>query len=391
MSGGMWIFAAIGIVLTLAFSASLYWAGGRVAGEAGGSYLARRGQSLALALAGLLAVAALYATQGAPQAINPPPAPAAINPGEMVQRLADRLKEHPEDLDGWLMLARSYMALGRYTEAETAFERAQAKVVQDTDLLLTWIELRIMLGGRKFDARSLELLDQATKLAPDNTDVLLLGALAAFDRGDKAKSDALIAKLHERFPSGTPERGDLDAALDKWMNPGAAAAQPPTLPGSAPPAAGAGATPPPDINAMVQRLADRLKEHPEDLDGWLMLARSYAELGRYADADAAYERAQSKAMQDSNQLAIWVEMRLRMNGLKFDARAQELLDQATKLAPDDPDIQLLRALSAFDHGDKPAGDALLAKLRERFAPGTPERESLDAAVTQLMPAGAGKP
>jgi cytochrome c-type biogenesis protein CcmH len=350
----------------------LFWAG------------RRGGQLLVLALAVPLAMGGLSATQGTPQAINPPPSPAAINPNEMVQRLADRLKEHPEDMDGWAMLARSYMALGRYAEAENAYERAQSKVMQDPDQLLNWIELRIMLGGRKFDPRSLDLLKQATQLAPDNTDVLLLNALAAFDRGDKAQTGALVAKLHERFPAGSPERQDLDAALDKWMNPAAPAASPPTLPAS-------GATPPPDINAMVQRLADRLKDHPEDTNGWLMLARSYAELGRYAEADAAYERARDKALQDSAQLAIWVEMRLRMNGMKFDARAQELLDRAAQLSPGNPDILLLRALSAYGRGDKPGGDALVAKLREQFPPGTPERASLDAALRQLMPADAGKP
>jgi len=384
MNSSTWIFAALGIVLTLAFGASLYWAGGREPGNPQG---ARRGQPLALALAALVAVAALYAARGTPQALNPPPPP--INPQEMVQRLADRLKAHPEDLDGWLMLARSYMALNRYADAEAAFEKAQTKVVQDSDLLVTWIELRIMLGGRKFDPRSLELLDQATKLAPDNTDVLLLGALAAFDRGDKTQSDALVAKLHERFAPGTSEREDLDAALDKWMTRDATA-QPPTLAASAPPATRAHDMP--DLNAMVQRLADRLKEHPEDQDGWLMLARSYAELGRYADADAAYERAQDKAMQDSGQLAVWVEMRLRLNGHKFDARALQLLEQATKLAPDNPDILLLRALAAFGRGDKTGGDALVGKLHEQFPPGTPERKSLDAALRQLMPpdAAAGK-
>jgi cytochrome c-type biogenesis protein CcmH len=40
------------------------------------------------------------------------------------------------------------------------------------------------------------------------------------------------------------------------------------------------------LNAAVERLAARLKDHPEDVDGWIMLARSYAALGRTADADA---------------------------------------------------------------------------------------------------------
>lgn len=46
-----------------------------------------------------------------------------------------------------------------------------------------------------------------------------------------------------------------------------------------------------DLDAMTERLAKRLREKtPDDRDGWALLARSYVELGRDADAVAAYER-----------------------------------------------------------------------------------------------------
>jgi cytochrome c-type biogenesis protein CcmH len=267
-------------VLVAVFSASLYWAGGR--GKSG----APRGQWLILLLAVPLLVVALYALRGTPGALNPPPADNTAgmpDPNVMVQRLADHLKQHPEDMDGWLMLARSYTALGRYAEAAAAYESAQTKVMQDSALLVNWIELRVMLAGRKFDPRTQQLVEHAAALTPDDPDVMLLRALAAFDRGDKAAADALVDKLHTRFPPGTPDRESLDAALEKWRSQsnaapaelGASSQQP------APPAHDAD-----DMNAAVERLAARLKEHPENLDGWVTLARSYATLGRTADADA---------------------------------------------------------------------------------------------------------
>jgi len=375
----LWIFAALALALIAALAASLYWAGGR------GKNGAPRGQSLILALLVPLAVVGLYAVRGTPQALTRPSAN-MTDPNVMVQQLADRLKEHPEDLDGWLMLARSYTVLGRYAEAENAYQRAQTRAMQDSNLLVAWIQLRVMLGEGKFDARSNELLGQADKLAPDDPDVMLLRALAAFDRGDKAAADALVDKLHARFSPGTSDRQNLDAVLEKWTQRGSAAHPHP----AASPASGA-ASAMPDPNAMVQRLADRLKQHPEDLDGWLTLARSYAVLGRPQESADAYEHAQARAMQDSNALAIWIEMRLRTNGMKFDARSHELLTQAAKLAPDDPDIMLLRALAAYGNGDKTGGDALVGKLQAQFPPGTPARRSLDAALQTMMPPGAARP
>jgi cytochrome c-type biogenesis protein CcmH len=47
----------------------------------------------------------------------------------------------------------------------------------------------------------------------------------------------------------------------------------------------------PDVNTMIERLADRLKTSPKDLEGWRMLGWSYFQTGRYQQAAAAYERA----------------------------------------------------------------------------------------------------
>ena len=376
MSASLWIFAALALVLAVAFGASLYWASRRGA---------PRGQALILALLVPVAIGTLYVWRGTPQALKPAAGHAAgmADPNVMVQQLADHLKQNPDDMDGWLMLARSYTVLGRYAEAESAYAQAQTRVMQDSSLLVSWVELRVMLGNRQFDARSNELLDQAAKLAPDDPEVMLLRALAALDRGDKAAADALVDKLHTRFPAGTPDRENLDAVLEKWTTRGTAAnPHPPTAPASS----AASATPDPKV--MVQRLADRLKEHPEDLDGWLKLARSYAVLGRSAESADAYEHAQARALQDSNALAIWIEMRLRAGNMQFDARTNELLEQATKLAPDDPDIMLLRALAAHKRGDQTGADALLTQLRQRYPPGTPERQNLDEALRQWMPQSA---
>jgi cytochrome c-type biogenesis protein CcmH len=382
-SVSVWVFIAVAVALACALGASLYWAS---AGKAGN---APRGQRLWLALAAPLLVAALYVLRGEPGAIAPPSHETRLDMAQMkaaMEKLASRLKEHPEDLDGWLMLARSYTVIGRYAEAADAYEHAQARVMENGDLLVNWIELRLMLNNRKFDARTQELLERAAQVAPDSSDVLLLRALAAHDRGDTAASDALISQLHERFAPGSKERQDIDKALDSWMKRGDAPAteQAQTAAPSADSPAAAGA---PDPKVMVQRLADRLKEHPEDTDGWLRLARSYAVLGRPAEANDAFEHAQTQAMQDPGMLAIWIEMRWRMNNGKFDARTQELLEHATTLAPDNPDLLLLRALAANDRGDKAGAAALVATLRGHFPPGSSEREELDATIEKLMPPG----
>src|SRR5262249_43924897 len=89
---------------------------------------------VAAALAFPLAVAGIYLGVGTPAALSPQKAAAkdGANPhaisseqlNAMVGRLAERMRTTPEDTDGWIMLARSYAALGRYSESSAAYEQA---------------------------------------------------------------------------------------------------------------------------------------------------------------------------------------------------------------------------------------------------------------------------
>jgi cytochrome c-type biogenesis protein CcmH len=375
----MLIFAVLAVVIVLAFSATLYRAGGR------GRNGIPRWQPLCLGLLAPLAVVLLYAVRGMPQAVNLPSPQAAgnaagagIDPNVMVQKLANRLKDHPEDMDGWLMLARSYTALNRYAEAADAYEHAQTKVMQNKDLLVRWIELRLEIGGGKPDTRTHELIGRAATLEPNDPEVLLLRTLAAFDRGDKTAAEALVSQLHDLYPPNHPDRAGLDAMFDKWRSQsGASMGQEAQNPPPSTPNAAGGA---PDPNVMVQRLADRLKEHPEDTQGWLMLARSYAVLNRYADAALAYEHAQAKVMQDKDLLTSWIGVRL-LSAQKFDARTRTLLDRAIALAPDEPAVLMLRAMEAIDRSDTASADAIINQLHARFPSGSADRQYLDAAIS----------
>jgi cytochrome c-type biogenesis protein CcmH len=71
------------------------------------------------------------------------------------------------------------------------------------------------------------------------------------------------------------------------------------------------------VQAMVASLAHKLQEEPQNLPGWLMLARSYETLERYGDAAKAYQQALEEA---------------RRSGLDTDTQARLLADQADALA-----------------------------------------------------------
>ncbi len=103
---------------------------------------------------------------------------------EIVERLAERLKEKPEDLTGWTLLARAYSSLGRHADAAPAYKKALALSADDAGLLADYADTLAALNGGQFNADALKAVDRALALEPNNIKALALAGSAAFDRRD---------------------------------------------------------------------------------------------------------------------------------------------------------------------------------------------------------------
>jgi cytochrome c-type biogenesis protein CcmH len=115
-------------------------------------------------------------------------APPASSPETMVAQLARRLERNPDNLDGWLMLGRSYLALQEYPLAYRAYERAdRLSGGRNAEALIGESEALAMndpaeLEGR--DGRAARLIERALVVAPDSPKALFFGAAVAARRGD---------------------------------------------------------------------------------------------------------------------------------------------------------------------------------------------------------------
>ena len=165
----------------------------------------------------LVVAVAGYLLTGRPDAIDGTPTMAAA-PGseegqaqpspeqiaEMVKRLADRLKDRPEDAEGWTMLSRSYLVLGRLDEAAQASERVLKLKPNDAQALADHADVLAMRAGRVLDGEPMKLIDRALKLDPDNLKALALAGAAAFDRGDGNEAARLWDRVALLGPPGSP-------------------------------------------------------------------------------------------------------------------------------------------------------------------------------------------
>jgi len=167
----------------------------------------------------------------------------------MVARLAARLEEEPEDLDGWRRLANSYRVLGEDAKAAAAQQRVS-----------------------KLEARAARPAEAAP--GPSAEDV--------------AAADGMSTEQQAQM-----------------------------------------------IGAMVERLAKRLRENPDDLEGWLRLGRSYSVLGRHTDSRDAYARAADFAPDDTTVLRGYARAVMNAAGdaTQFPEQAITLYQRILELDP----------------------------------------------------------
>jgi cytochrome c-type biogenesis protein CcmH len=104
----------------------------------------------------------------------------------MVERLASRLQDRPEDAGGWAMLARSYAVLDRHTDAVQAYRKALALGGEDAGVLADLADTLAVSNGRSLAGEPTQLVERALKIDPDHIKALALAGTAAYDRKDYA-------------------------------------------------------------------------------------------------------------------------------------------------------------------------------------------------------------
>jgi cytochrome c-type biogenesis protein CcmH len=107
------------------------------------------------------------------------------NIDEMVARLEARLKKSPEDINGWLMLGRSYLTLQRPAQAVAAYQKAyDLGGEMNVDATLGLAQALVMADESAFEGRAGDLFEAALKREPGNSVALWYGAITALSRGD---------------------------------------------------------------------------------------------------------------------------------------------------------------------------------------------------------------
>lgn len=129
------------------------------------------------------------------------PTAAPDSPAAMVGRLARRLETEPDNLEGWLMLGRSYTVIEQYPSSARAYQRAnQLAKGKNVDALTGLAEALVLSEQSGLDGRAGKLFEEALALDPGSTKALFYSAIAALERGE----NPLARERFVRLLAGNP-------------------------------------------------------------------------------------------------------------------------------------------------------------------------------------------
>ena len=132
---------------------------------------------------------------------------------EMVGTLEARLKAEPDNAEGWMMLARSYLVLQDYPKAAAAYARLAQLVPDDPDVFADWADVVAATKGTVVGEADV-LAQKALAVAPDHPKALALAGTAAYQRDDYAAAAGYWERILARIPPGEEIADGIRASVN---------------------------------------------------------------------------------------------------------------------------------------------------------------------------------
>lgn len=363
---------------------------------------------------------AIYGTIGAPGAPDRPlaeraaEAPAPTMPTDVeaaVTKLAARLEQDPNDLEGWLLLGRTYAFMERYEDAATAFASAAALAPDDDDIVVSYGESLSFAAGGMITPAARQQFAIVSARNPEHEGARYFSGMMQIQDGDLQAAFETWTALARSADPATPwlpgvveQIQALAAELGVEAPEIFVAEAPPPTPMQTPAAApNASTAPGPDasdlemaaemtpeertsmVNSMVARLEGRLIENPDDADGWKRLGRAKRVLEDLPGARAAYENAAAQAPQDLEALAglAEVEILLGESSEPLPALAVDLYQRILALDERHPESLWFLGLAAAQAGQADDARAFWTRLLAMIPADSDEHQMLSGRIAEL--------
>ena len=376
-------------------------------GEAPAAAGASRAAALGVALlvpAAALSVYLWLGDPGTPTAPPPPPTTgteAARGAHELdadIEKLRARLARQGGDLKGWLLLARSLTVLGRDGEAAAAYRRAAAIDPGNLDVKAGAAEALVAASGGRVTPEARAGFREVLAGRPGDPAARYYLALGKAQAGELRDAFDMWRSLLLDAPADAPWREPVAQRVRELAArlgvDGAAAASRPEDGGerrgpTAEDMAAAADMSPEErrrmIRGMVEGLAARLEDQPDDAQGWRRLVRVYGVLGESQEAYAAMARAVAGLPDDAGALlgAAGALMQARQPGDPVPQAVVTALGRILDIEPESPGALFYMGQLQAEAGAVERARATWLGLLGRLDPGSPSHTTVKRALERL--------
>jgi len=310
----------------------------------------------------------------------------------MVERLADRLKDNAEDLDGWQRLARAYRVLGDNDKAVEAEKRVAT--------LQGSARPAPAPAATPPSGPTQEQMQAAAQMPDQDRAQMIRGMVERL--ADRLKDNPNDLDGWQRLARSYRVLGENDKAAEAEkraadLQAGGRATPPPQAPAPAAPPPGpsqeqmraAVQMPPEDrsrmIRGMVDQLAEKLRDNPNDFEGWSRLGRSYFVLGEPGKAVEAYAKAASLKPEDPLAVANHAQAIAEAGDPRgpLPAESIRLFREVLKMDALNPQALWAVGLAEAQAGNRTDALEKWRRLLGRLPPGTPEFAQLQRRIADL--------
>jgi cytochrome c-type biogenesis protein CcmH len=377
---------------------------------------------LALAAAGVAPLIAivLYLQVGSPGLPGQPlasriaqvTAEGARRDEELLGQLVARLREQPDDLQGWLLLARSYATLGRPQDAVEAWRQVRRIAPDRPEFAGALGEALVQAADGTVTPEALALFESVMRVDDEDPRGRFYVGMARAQAGDSRTALQMWTDLVAISPPDAPwlpvvrtqiarlaSEAKIDPATLAPSTEAAAlaernaAAAPPQAPPAERPAgadAEAIARMAPEerqqmIRSMVDSLAARLETQPDDVEGWRRLGRARRVLGELDKSVEAYAKAATLAPRNIDVLSDYAGALFERvpRGEKLPEDFVAVMRRILDVDPNHGDALWFVGLAEAEAGRRAAAVALWQRLVERLPPGSKEHHEVQAQIDRL--------
>lgn len=160
----------------------------------------------------------MYLWVGEPEALNPlavksPEKADQVELAKMAENLAAKLNEKPDNLQGWVMLGRTYRTLENFDAAVSAYDRA-LKLSADDDLKLERVEVLAMKSRGNFEGEPWNVIREILQRDPQNYGALLMAGSASYSHEKYADALKYWQQARQPLAADNPDVPSLDEAIE---------------------------------------------------------------------------------------------------------------------------------------------------------------------------------